>query len=323
MQQIPSVNIPSSEDFRSIGGPASRDNCGRRVDEYLAKNYPFLSRAGWQKRIEKGEVLVSGRKVRVSYGLREGDTIHYYHPREHEPEADMNVKVIYEEKGVLCAYKPPDLPMHENGKYRKNTFFEAIKTVAGKEWAAVHRLDRETSGVVVCGATYEIRRALTQQVMDRKFKKEYLAICQGVAAEDDWYLDAPLGKLKTSAIRIKNWVVEDGDEAQTQFVVEKRAANHTMLRAMPLTGRTNQIRIHAAYGGLPIVGDKLYHNDEAVFLDYFENGVTDFVIEKTGHTRCCLHAAVISFVHPETKERLTVESEMADDMKEVWEKLTV
>jgi len=295
---------------------------GLRLDSYLSGNFPFLSRAGWQKRIDLQELLVNGVGARASYKLKSGDLLTFFHPPEVEPEVDRRVRVIWQEGAVMCAFKPACLPMHENGPYRKSTFSEIIKTVAGPEWSAVHRLDLETSGIVLCGATADARNELARQMRVKKVVKEYLAIARGkIPADKLWVVDAPIGDLKTSRIRIKKWVVADGLPARTEFMQLATKGEHVLLRARPLTGRTNQIRIHAAFSALPLVGDKLFHDNEDVFLDYFENGRTDFVIKSVGHHRACLHAHSISFAHPETGREAFVCEPMAEDMLELWDQI--
>lgn len=264
---------------------------------------------------------MGGRFPKIHERLRLGDQIQFFHPEGIEPEVDGKVEVIYQEGSVLCAYKPPVLPMHEGGPYRRNTFARFIKDVAGEQWAAVHRLDLETSGIVVCGSNLKVRQELNRMWRSGEVQKEYLAICKGRAEVASWTVDEPIGDLKTSEIRIKKWVVKGGQPAITEFEVEDEASHHTLVRAFPKTGRTNQIRIHAAYSGLILLGDKLFHTDENVFLTYYKEGRTEWVTEQTGFDRCCLHAASISFVHPESGKRVRVESPLPIDMQNAWEHL--
>ena len=294
---------------------------GRRVDLYLSQHFPFLSRAGWQARLEDGEVLVNTSAVRSSYKLKIGDLLTMYHPHVDEPEVDGGIRVLYEEAGVMVVFKPGNLPMHENGPYRKNTLANILAQKVGKEWAAVHRLDRETSGVVLCGATAELRGELAEDLAKRRVLKEYLAIAKGSAKERSWIVDADLGDLKDSAIRIKKWVVPHGLSERTDFQVLESTDSHKLLRALPKTGRTNQIRIHAAYSGLPIVGDKLYHSDEQVFLDYFEHGNCASVQERVGFHRLCLHATSLTFRHPKLNAERYVESPLPQDLSDLWSRL--
>lgn len=311
------------EGFKRLGGAVKPADAGQRFDAYLAAVFPFFSRSLWQKRIVEAKVLLNGARVRTSERLAAGDCILMYQPEEAEPVVDTNVSALFQEDGVLCAFKPAGLPMHEGGPFRKNTFARVVSERFGAEWSAVHRLDKETSGIVLCGASEDIRRKLTYQLRDGHIRKEYQAIVQGTPKDNAWFIDAPIGNLEESMIRIKNWVVEDGTglHALTEFLVEERTDGYALIRAFPRTGRTNQIRIHAAYSGHPLVGDKLFHPDETVFLDYWDNGMSERIAVKTGHWRCCLHARALSFEHPLTGVFHRIESPLADDFSAVWARL--
>lgn len=325
MNERPSTSpsTGSSHDgvYRGLGGKITGDLAGERVDAYLAREFPFLSRSGWQKRIEDGSLRVNGSVLKVSGRLKAGDKITMWAPVETEPEVSRDVRVLWESRGVLAAFKPGNLPMHENGPYRKNTFSEFILQVAGPEWAAVHRLDRETSGIVLCGATPDLRARLAKDLAARKMTKEYLAIARGIPAHKGWTEDGAIGDLVASQIRIKKWVVPGGLHAKTHFAVLEAKTDACLLHARPVTGRTNQIRIHSAFSGHVLFGDKLYHPDEAVFLEYFEHGQTVNVTARTGFPRLCLHAAAMEFTHPDTKGRERVESPLPDDLQKFWDEM--
>jgi 23S rRNA-/tRNA-specific pseudouridylate synthase len=155
----------------------------------------------------------------------------------------------------------------------------------------------------------------------RRMRKEYLAIARGAPAADHWHCAGPIGDLVESEIRIKKWVVTGGLSAATGFQVLGRAGDSCLLKAKPVTGRTNQIRIHAAYAGHVLYGDKLYHPDEAVFLEYFASGQTANVTARTGFSRLCLHATAMEFAHPETGSACRVESALPEDLKGLWASL--
>lgn len=305
-------------DFRRLGPPVSEGGEGERVDAYLARCFPFLSRSGWLKRIEDGRLIVSGRTLKKASRLRLGDEILLHAPQTAEPAVDRGIRVLWQDGAVMAVYKPGNLPMHENGPYKKNTFTQIVWDELGREWAAVHRLDRETSGIVICGATHDVRSRLASDFQSRRMRKEYLAIARGVPEVPKWIADGPIGDLVASQIRIKKWVVPGGLPALTEFEVEETALGATLLRARPLTGRTNQIRIHAAHAGHILLGDKLYHEDEQVFLEYFEKGLTPDVIRRSGFPRLCLHAAALELTHPETGKVERVECELPYDMAAFW-----
>ena len=315
------INHVNGGDYRRLGAQLTSDLAGQRADGYLARHFPFLSRSEWQSRIKAGNLKVCGRKVRPSYVLKEGDYFDFFHPHSAEPVTDTEIYPVWKEGGVLAVYKPANLPMHENGPYRFNTFANLLRTQIGPEWSAVHRLDLETSGIVLCAANYKVRRGLAIALERREVLKEYVAIVRGVPEEPVWIEQGPIGYVPGSVIRIKKWVMPGGLPSETRFTVAATKANHAILRVEPKTGRTNQIRIHAAYKGHPLVGDKLYHQDDNVFLEYNDKGPTNWVISMTGHRRLCLHAAAISFVHPETSKICEISSPLPDDMQACWDAL--
>lgn len=320
MSNIIPENDMQSGEFRPLGPPVKEDHAGQRADGYLSTQFPFYSRATWQKRMRAGLVTVDGTAIKASYRLGEGQVIKIYHPQVAEPEVDRDIYPIWKQGAVMAVYKPGNLPMHENGPYRKNTFAHLVKEEIGSSWAAVHRLDRETSGIVLCGASLEVRQDLSRSLADRVLDKEYVAIARGIPKQDSWVETGPIGDID-SPIRIKKWVVPDGLPSETHFKVLERKGEYCLLRARPKTGRTNQIRIHAAVSGLPLVGDMLYHPDESVFLDWFESGKTEQIIRKVGFKRCLLHARGLSFLHPETEQLSQITCPMPTDMQRFWDSL--
>lgn len=307
-------------EFRRIGGPIPLDAAGQRADAYLARNFPFFSRSTWQGRIRDGMVLVNGKAIPdAAYKLKAEEMISFWHPQQHEPEVDTDVYPIWKQGAVMAVYKPGNLPMHENGPYRKNTMYHLIREKIGTEWAAVHRLDRETSGIVLCGATQEVRQQLSKALFSREVEKEYLAIVHGNPVQDSWKELGPIGEPVGSKIRIKRWVVPGGLPSETWFHTQEHRGEYALLRAFPKTGRTNQIRIHAAYAGHYLVGDKLFYPDEDIFDEYVKYGNTPNVEARTGFRRLCLHATAISFRHPENGRITTVRCPMPQDMREFWD----
>ena len=314
-------NQYTKEDYRPLGGAVSEFQAGQRVDAYLSTNFPFYSRASWQRKITEAAVLVDFKSCKVSTRLQEGQRITILHLHEKEPDVDRGIEPIWKQGGVMAMYKPGNLPMHENGPYRKNTFAYLLSEEFGSDWAAVHRLDKETSGIVLCGKTHQIRESLARSLAGRTLGKEYWAIVKGRPPTETWFSDGPIGDLEESKIRIKKWVVEDGQQAETDFVCEQIRGSYALVKAFPKTGRTNQIRIHAAYAGLPLVGDITYHPDEEVFLEWFASGKTDWVRKMAGFDRCLLHAASVSFQHPETQQFCHVSCPMPADMTAFWDSL--
>ncbi len=297
-----------------------KDHEGVRADLYLASHYKFLSRPQWQRKIAGNMVRVNGKAVKSSYRIQFADRIDLYRPESSEPVVNREVQKLFEDDHVMAIFKPSGLPMHESGPFRIVTFENEIAQKFGPEWSAVHRIDRETSGIVLCSNRSDIREKLSRQFMERKIKKEYLLISHGIPEEKMFEVDQPIGDPIDSQIRIKKWVSENGLPAQTIFETigisfDKKKA---LIRAFPKTGRTNQIRVHAAWSGFPLVGDKLYHPDESIFLQYAEHGDHEELHLATGFKRCCLHAARIGFTHPLSKIWTEVECPLPEDMADLW-----
>ena len=311
------------EHFRSLGPTVENEGPGDRLDLFLARKYPFLTRGGWQLRIFSGCLRVNATIVSPAHRLERGDLLTFFHPPAVEPEVDRGIFEVWREGEVMAVFKPGNLPMHENGPYRFNTFTHLVWEAFGREWSAVHRLDRETSGIVLCAATPDARKRLSADWAARKVHKEYLAIVNGLPDHDSWTESGPIGDLKESQIRIKKWVVPEGLDAETGFETLGRGVARSLLRATPKTGRTNQIRIHAAFAGHHLVGDKLYHPDENVFLEYFEGGNTANVQQRCGFHRLCLHAGKLRFTHPQSKKTVDVEVPIPQDMADLWAKCTL
>lgn len=311
------------DSYRRLGSPLDQYQAGARIDLYLAKNYPFHTRNQWQKRLESGEIQIDKKTVGSSYKLRLGDQISYFRPEEMEPDVNSNVSVIARWGGVMAVYKPSNLPMHEGGRYRRNTFFDVVCDKYGKEWAAVHRLDRDTSGIVMCAATPELREKLSSELRRRTLKKHYLAIAIGEASDERWTEQGPIGMTKETIFREKRWVTDDGLPSHTDFEVLDQVPGFSLLHASPKTGRTHQIRIHSAYKGLPLLGDPKYHPEENVFLRYLEEGYDDFVLDHVRGPRMCLHATFVEFNNPETKKLTEVECPMPDDMAWIWGQISL
>jgi RluA family pseudouridine synthase len=304
--------------FKPLGSAVSSEEGGCRLDVYLAKRFRFFSRAEWQRRIRSAEVLVDAQAAKSGTVLRGGEQIYYFHPNSREPEVDDRLEILAEKNGILAVWKPAGLPMHEGGAYRFNTFARRIQEVAGQEWAAAHRIDRETSGLVLCAKDDKVRSHLGRCFRKNLIRKQYLAIVHGVGLPERFTAEEPIGPSQSGRIRIKNWVnFETGYPSTTYFQCLESFAGHSLVLAEPKTGRTNQIRIHLAYRGWHLLGDKLFFPDEEVFLDYWEHGITPSVVERTGHVRCALHAWRAEVPDPlDGEEALSFEAPFADDLSE-------
>lgn len=294
------------------------DQDGWRLDQFVMKCMPTLSREFLKKKIEKGEVEISGRKsphkpsVKVHAGERITITTHndgmiedeYWHgevvPKTEEPT------VIFEDEGLLAVNKPPYMITHPAGKnlfYCATVFFE---TIHKKTIHSIHRLDRETSGVLLLGKNPKTSQQVSLLFEEDKVRKCYFFIAHKSAAAEPFPFTAKerLGR-KEGAIPESMMFTfpEDsieGKESETHFEGLLEKNGYVLALAFPLTGRQHQIRVHAAAHGYPLLGDKLYNGDPTVFIRFKENEASDEDHERMQIPRQALHAAALKILYKNT-----------------------
>ena len=241
---------------------------GQRIDRYLAQQRPDLSRSSVQKLIEDGMVTVGGRRVRSSYRLRIGDVIGLTVPPpallQAQPEAILLV-IVYEDDDMLVIDKPAGLVVHPAPGHTSGTVVNAVLAHApemlslgqdAERPGIVHRLDKDTSGLLVVAKNEQALRFLASQFKERSTEKTYLALVHGHLSPTHGEIDAPIGR--DPRYRQRMAVVAGGREAQTGYHVLRYVGDYTLLEAMPHTGRTHQIRVHFASIGHPVAGDPVY-----------------------------------------------------------------
>lgn len=302
------------EETRRLGIPVPEEAVGRRLDEYLAGKFPFFTRSGWQREIDSGVVLVNGVAARkASQKLRLGDELRRLHPFEEEPEVDTNMRILWSDGELAALYKPSGLPMHEAGYFRRRTVAGVLPEVIGPGWTPVHRLDRETSGLLLCARQPEIRAVLTDMWTHKRVQKTYLAMTDAIPPSQKWTVDLPIKSerfLRTNRAEIS----DEGDEALTVFTVLSQSEHGSLLEARPLTGRTNQIRLHASATGLPLTGDKIYGKDPAILELYRKEGNSPRVQDLAGFSRHALHSWKLDFTHPQSHENIQLSCPLPDDL---------
>lgn len=309
---------------------------GMRLDLFLKEKYRRLSREYLQKSIKDGSVTLNHKGSKPGQVLRVQDKVYVMSTKGNEPEVSFDYKRLYEDDHILVVEKPGNLPVHPSGRYFFHTLLTQLRVDNGnevdqrKEFYLVHRIDRETSGVLVIGKTSKAAASLVNQFEKREVDKEYLAIAHGVIEQDSFDVDAPMSKCMQSEIKLKMNVVEldpageplflpktEVMHAKTHFEVVERLQDFTVVRCRPHTGRQHQIRVHLWHIGHPIAGDKLYGQDDSLFL----RSMQEIVELPVGHglslSRHALHAHRLSFKHPETGERMLFESPFPPELQHV------
>ena len=310
---------------------------GIRLDHFLKSRYKSRSREQIKQAIDDGAITI-GRslshaptgKPKPSTPLMPGDEVRVLTERKPEPEVNFNYRVIYEDEALFVIDKPPNLPVHPAGRYYFNTLLVHLKThgfndplKAEREFFLVHRIDKETSGILVLTKDKETCASMTAQFAGRTTRKRYLAVVRGIPKQEKFVIDAPMGRALRSKIELKMQILPEdqgGQSAYTEFRVlethRNRLGEFALMECLPKTGRQHQIRLHLDHAGYPILGDKLYGMAEEDALAFFERETLS--AERWAallHPRHALHAAGLSFEHPLTGKRMEFESPLPADLR--------
>jgi 23S rRNA pseudouridine1911/1915/1917 synthase len=298
----------------------AREFSGWRADRYVAHRIPRLSRTRVQRLLKHHAFDEAGLAVKPNRALRAGEKLTIYKQPPDEPDTPRTFGVLLEDAWLLAVDKPPCLPVHPSARYYKNTLTALLEERYGKPRPVIaHRLDSETSGIVLCAKGIDAERALKGMFAARRVEKRYLAVVGGELDPPAGRIEAPLAHDRSSAIHVKMGCGDpEGLPSLTEYRTLEVRGGRSLVELHPRTGRQHQIRAHLAHVGHPVVGDKMYGPDEALFLEYLEAGPTEEVLRRAGHRRHALHAAELSFVHPFTKERVRVVSPLPADIAELF-----
>lgn len=290
-------------------------NAGERLDKAICNVDAGYSRMMIQKLIEEGKVLVNGEKQKASYRVNREDKIEM---EEIEPvEVDIKpqtieLDVLYEDADILVVNKPKGMVVHPGNGNPDGTLVNAVMALCKESLSGiggeirpgiVHRLDKDTSGVIIVAKNDKAHISISDQIKNREVKKIYMALVRGVVKEPEATIDMPIARSKKD--RKKMAVDKEGKQAITHFKVMKRYSGYTLLEVKIDTGRTHQIRVHLSQIGYPVVGDQVY-----------SNGKNPFGVEGQ-----MLHAKSIEFKHPTTGKTMKVEAPLPPYFEKVLQEI--
>ncbi len=295
----------------------NESDSGKRLDVYISQFISELSRSQIQKLIQQGKVLINSKPVeKSSYKIRYGDhirvTYRFSGPMEITPE-NITLDIVYQDKNIVVINKPSGLVVHPGAGSQRSTLvnallyhFPEIKNIGPPNRPGiVHRLDKETSGLIVVAQDKEALSSLKDQFKKRRIGKRYLTLVWGLYSKKNGTISWPIGRHVKNGARM-SVRTQKPKKAETRFSVLRSFKEHSLLDVTPLTGRTHQIRVHMAASGHPIVGDKRYGKRK-----------TKSHIE----SRLFLHAYYLSFIHPETRERVEFTIPLPMDLQHILERI--
>jgi 23S rRNA pseudouridine1911/1915/1917 synthase len=317
-----------SKPIERLDRTVAPEQSGERLDHVLAAWITWRSRSDLQKRIRAGTVLVNGKPVKSRTKVFAGDviTVMVENPGADAVDPDgIPIVVLHEERTFVVLDKPPGVVMHPVGKHVYDTLMNVLHARYKRDFPeldvtpmVVHRLDRDTSGVLLIAKEEDVRKRLGAAFEGRDVEKEYLALVFGRIDADTFTVNQPIGPDPLADNKTKMACIPDGRASYTEFAVVERFARATLVRCFPKTGRQHQIRVHLAHTGHPILGDALYaEGREPTAAELGLPGSPDARVLD----RQALHAARLVIPHPTGDGRLSFESPLAADLTALVDRL--
>lgn len=291
------------------------EEANQRLDAYIAKQEIGISRTMVQKLLEDGNIMVNGKQEKASYKVKEKDTICICIPKPKKVEIKeeaIPLEIVYEDTDIIVVNKPKGLVVHPANGNPDGTLVNAIMAICKESLSGiggevrpgiVHRLDKDTSGLLIVAKNDASHIALSEQIKNHEVKKIYWALVRGIVKENEATIHMPIGR--SDKDRKKMAVRKEGKDAITHFKVKARYKDTTLLEIQIETGRTHQIRVHMAQIGHPVIGDMVYSNGKNAF----------------GVEGQMLHAKKLVFTHPITKQKMELEAPLPKYFQEILERL--
>ena len=293
------------------------ENVNCRIDKIIPILNENITRVATQKLLEEGKILVNDKKVKSSYKVQEGDSITVEEEQAKEIELkaqDIPVEIIYEDSDIIVVNKPKGLVVHPGSGNPDGTLVNSLMNICKDSLSGiggeirpgiVHRLDKDTSGILVVAKNDKSHINLSEQIKNHEVEKTYIALVRGIVKENEATIDMPIGRSQKD--RKKMAVGQNGKNAITNFKVIERFPqdNCTLLEVKIETGRTHQIRVHLSQIGYPVIGDNVYSNGK----------------NKWGIEGQCLHSKSLKFKHPITGKEMFLEARLPEYFEKVLKEL--
>jgi len=287
---------------------------GRALLELLVERFPYHDRAQWQAAIAAGHLLLNGEPAEPEQQLSRGDLLAYRAAGYGEPEVPEQIEEIFAGPDLLLVGKPADVPLQRTGQIIANTFINQLRRHYHQKIHPLHRLDRETSGLLLCARSAEANRlyhSRREKILRGKF---YLAVVQGCFPQQEVRIDQPLAPDAGSPIRCQMWPVATGKSCCSRIFRIAADEDLSLLLVEPLTGRRHQIRAHLAHLGYPLLGDKIYAHDGRYYLQRLQAPLTIDDFARLGARQHLLHAWTQVLQLPGEREpRLFFSRQLSED----------
>ncbi|MDR0914053.1 MAG: RluA family pseudouridine synthase [Oscillospiraceae bacterium] len=291
---------------------------GERLDKYIAAALPEISRSAAANLIEKGQVLVNGLPCAKKQILKINDTVTANIPQPEEYKAapeNIPLNIVFEDSDVIVINKPKGMVVHPAPGHYSGTMVNALLYHCGNTLSGingvlrpgiVHRIDKNTSGLIIVAKNDFAHSSLTKQLQDHSLKREYYAIVKGNLKDDEGTINAPIGRSEKDRKKM-TVTLKSSKEAITHYRVLQRFDGYTFTKCKLQTGRTHQIRVHMAFIGHPVAGDDVYTTVKSKAEQNLQGQ--------------CLHAGAITFVHPKSGEVMSFNAPLPDYFEEFLQKI--